>query len=272
MYNFKKALTVNEQIEHLKRTKRVVFNKVSETEAKDFLYMNNYINVISPLKLKYVEWEIKAINNMKIPYPKKSIDGNHVYVRDVDFQEYIVRYETEKKEHKIIFSNILEYEKLFNSIFSYHVFLEYNIRETNDLIEFLLELKDTLESNNPYPNRYEYFRRNIDELIKKTRETTSCYILFNNIGFSELLTLYILSKQDIKNLALKEINGRNEILKYNSIKEMEQSLFKIITIRNCICHGNSLEILRFYHNIKECIFRTSDQRKKFNKLIHDLAR
>ena len=43
MKKFKKALTVDEQIEHLKKNKRVVFNQISETEAKEFLYRNKYM-------------------------------------------------------------------------------------------------------------------------------------------------------------------------------------------------------------------------------------
>ena len=44
--DYKKPLTIDEQIEYLKENKRIVFNDLSENDAKDILLTHGYINII----------------------------------------------------------------------------------------------------------------------------------------------------------------------------------------------------------------------------------
>ena len=49
MRKYKKPLKIEEQIQYLKDNKRVIFKNESEEESKEYLLINNYINVISLL-------------------------------------------------------------------------------------------------------------------------------------------------------------------------------------------------------------------------------
>jgi hypothetical protein len=268
---YKQFLTLDEQLEYLKKNKRVVFNTVTEDEAKEFLLVHNYINVITPMKLQYVEWEVKNINGKRIPYPRKDQIGNHIYIKDIDFQEYINKFLLEKTKHIYIFKNIIEYEKLFNAIFSYYTLHYLNIQNTLDLITFLEELNNYLKKNNPYPKRFQHFESTINKLRNKVKDSSSCYIFFNSLNFSELLTIYILSNMIIKKDVFLTMNNKSKILIYNDIQQVENSLFKLVAIRNCVCHGDSLEILKNYYNVKKNTFRHPNQKKQFERLINKLS-
>ena len=53
MRKYKKPLKIEEQIQYLKDNKRVIFKNESEEESKEYLLINNYINVISPFKYEF---------------------------------------------------------------------------------------------------------------------------------------------------------------------------------------------------------------------------
>jgi hypothetical protein len=78
---YKKTLTIDEQIEYLKNIKHVVFIEISEEKAKNILYENNYINVITPYKHLFAKTDIEGITI-------RDAQGKHIYEQDTDFTEY----------------------------------------------------------------------------------------------------------------------------------------------------------------------------------------
>ena len=97
---YKKPLTIEQQVNYLEKTKRVVYKEVSKEESEEFLYTHNYINVISPFKHCFCKIE-------KNGKPIKDSFGRHIYDNDTDFYEY----EKEYRKERII------YPKLYESLF-----------------------------------------------------------------------------------------------------------------------------------------------------------
>ena len=94
MITYKSAKKLEEQIEYLKNNKRVCFNVIDEKNAKDILFKYNYINVISPYKHYFAK-----LNNKKEVI---KMDGNHVYERDVEFNEYYELYKSEREKKQYL--------------------------------------------------------------------------------------------------------------------------------------------------------------------------
>ena len=85
---YKPSKTISEQIEYLKTNKNVVFNDISEEEAKDILLKYNYINVITPFKHRFAKLDSKK-------QVIKDDRGNHIYENQVEgIKEQIERGET----------------------------------------------------------------------------------------------------------------------------------------------------------------------------------
>ena len=55
-------------------------------------------------------------------------------------------------------------------------------------------------------------------------------------------------------------------------KDFDESLNRLIQIRNCIMHSNSLTILLEYYNVKEKSFRKSSDRKAYQKVVKELLK
>ena len=67
--------------------KRVQFNCMDKDTAKDKLLEYNYINIITPLKHKFAKQNDKK--------EVEKVNGNHVYERYVDFNEYYTLFKDE---------------------------------------------------------------------------------------------------------------------------------------------------------------------------------
>lgn len=63
---YKKPLTIEQQVNYLEKTKRVVYKEVSKEESEEFLYTHNYINVISPFKYHFAKKDKNGANVIKL--------------------------------------------------------------------------------------------------------------------------------------------------------------------------------------------------------------
>ena len=104
-----------------------------EEVANNKLLEYNYINIITPFKHKFAK-----LNNKKEVEKK---DGNHIYERAVEFKEYYDSFVEERKRYPTIVTNILDFEIHFKTIISYNIFTSVNISNSNDLYNFLNNLK-----------------------------------------------------------------------------------------------------------------------------------
>ncbi len=98
----KLPLTLDEQIEHIKTNKNIIFEEVSEDEAKKFLQIYGYGNIISAYKHHF--------------HNGKNSEGNHIYTKHVDFKRYLEKYDSERDKHKIILTKVLKIENTLNTL------------------------------------------------------------------------------------------------------------------------------------------------------------
>lgn len=261
--DYKKPLSIDKQIEYLKKNKEVVFNDITNDKAKDVLLTSNYINVISPFKYIFAKKD-----NNQIPI---KIDNKHVYPRKVDFAEYNDAYIKERSQYNALFAKISSFEKTFNSIISNVALTEYSIENSDKFMSFINRLCESAEDSIEYSgiektHMIEEVRR-FDEKINKYN---SPYIFFDRLTLSETITIYRLLEYKKKKETFNMLKKYNCTIGYPNMEQFDEALTRLVQIRNCVYHNNSLTILLRYYKIKNKELRASTDKKKFKTLIKHL--
>ena len=260
---FKNPLTVEEQTKYLHDTKRVIYNEISESEAQKILYEHNYINVISPFKYRF------ARKNKKEAVIKDQ-NNCHIYERDVDFKEYFNLYTAERNKYPLIFKNIMKFEQLISSIVSYETLIFYNIHDDFSYSNFIFKLRGNINSSQYKENTKQHMLKIKEELEKGITAYKSPYIVLDNLSLNSILTILVNLDTEAKRKCIQEIINRQNIIKSFDEKTFYNQASKIIRIRNCICHNDSLEILLRYLSRKYKTLRTSSDKHSYAKLIQKL--
>ena len=261
MEEFKKPLTLDEMIVHLKKKKRVVFKKISEEEAKEILYKYNYVNIITPFKHRFaVKYKGKLVKQ----------NNDHVYKRDVDFLEYYTLYKNERSSYQVIYNNILSLETLFNAILSYEIMHKYKINSLSKYIIFIDDLTQNIDNKDFNETRREKTKTTLLS-IKALIENKTIYLLLDRLTLYETTTIFSLLPNKIKQTIYTKLFAQYTLFKPKSIKDFEYLMSKIIIIRNYICHCNSLEVLTYFNTTKREL-RKDSHRKIYNKIINNLAK
>lgn len=263
---YKKPLSVTEQIEYLSNNKKVVYKDVSIENAKLFLYEHNYINVISPFKRYFFEAN-------KDGNPIRDVSGNHVYENDVDFNEYIKRYNDERAKYPCIYSNLLKFETKFNAIVSYEIILGYDIKDYNSFLIFINDLKTNIDSvfEDKSSVKKGHLKKELEEIKNEIDKFQDIYILMDRLSLSKLILIFQYCNSKLRSKIFKSLMLHDATLGYMTFSTFNDFLLRLPSIRNCICHFNSLEILVNYWNIPNHILRKSTDRKKYLKIIDKLS-
>lgn len=271
---YKKTLTIDEQIEYLKNIKHVVFIEISEEKAKNILYENNYINVITPYKHLFAKTDIEGITI-------RDAQGKHIYEQDTDFTEYNNAYHAERDNYSEMFSNISKFESTLNSILSNETILYYSI---NSREKFDYFMKQLLKNINSFPVKnqnskqfrgysgktLQHMRNEISSMHSHMEKYEDIYIFMDRLSLSELITVFRCLDLQLRSRIFKELAIRNLTFGYQNFSSFDIFLTRIAPIRNCICHHNSLEILINYYDIKNHSMRTEKDRKIMNNVINRL--
>lgn len=261
--NFKKPLTLDQQIKYLKEQKRIVFESISEDEAKQVLLHSNYINVISPFKYIFAKKDKEGI-------PVKDNKNNHIYLRDVDFNEYKTEFEKERQLYPELFRKISFFERTFNAILSYVILINYDI---DSLEKFDIFIDDLYKGAASYEGKITARDKMISEISKfsaKLSKYNSPFLFFDRLTLSELVTIYRLIDKDLRKTVFKSLQSINCTIGYPNMQQFDEALTRMIQIRNCIYHNNSLSILVRYYNVREKQFRNDSDKKKYYTLIRHL--
>jgi len=238
----------------------VVFNDISEEEAKKILYENKYINVITPYKYRFA----------KKDYKEREIrdkNGAHIYERDVDFKEYYDLYLKERAQFPIIYKNIIEFEKLMNAIVSYEVLLSYNLINYDNFINFIESLKGNVLSSQFTQTTKDHMLKTLNALKDDISDYNSPYITLDRMSMNASLIILSNLELPLKQKCIDEINNRQNIIKANDPQSFYDGVAKLIKIRNCVCHNDSIEILLRYLSVKYKRLRTSSDKKSYAYLL-----
>lgn len=263
MSKFKTPLTIDEQIEYLEKNKRVVYKKMSKEKAREILMVDNYINVISPFKYMFA----KKDKNKKII--KK--DNRHIYTKDIDFEEYYNQYTLERGIYNKLFDKISYFEKTFNSIISNIVLVKFNIKNSKNFYLFVDEMLMSAANKEEYSgSEKSHMIEEISRFGSKINKYNSPYIFFDRLTLSETVTIYRLLDDQLKKETFKLLLSANCTIGYPIMSQFDEALTRLIQVRNCVYHNNSLTILLRYLKVKCKKPRTSTDTKKFKTLIRHL--
>jgi len=259
---YKKPKQLDEQIEILKLQKNVVFKRISEEEAKEHLFLINYINLISPFKHHFAK---KSNNN---PFKTEKVNGKHVYEHEVDFADYLDMYYDEKSRYPKIYESIRKFESVFNSVLSYRILLHYQIENSVQFKFFVDDLKTRITKVKQ--KKRTHYLKVINSFEKKIDDYDSPFIFFDRLSLGQQLMVYTCLSTVIKKQILKDLFERQISFSVSDIQTFERKLFTLVNIRNCVYHNNSIKILLRYYDIKSRALRTSSDRKFFTNLIKQL--
>lgn len=262
--NYKRPLTLQQQIEHLKYHKNVVFNDISEEDAKKFLYMHNYINVITPFKWYFCK---KDNNGM----PIRNIDGTYIYPNPVDFSVYINKYTEERDKYPIIYNNIRYFEDVFGSILTYEVLNMYHLDSDYNFEAFQILLYENINSSNYSDEAKKHMTNTVKGLKKRIGQTNSILLMFDRLSLPELITLYRVVDLSIRNRVFETLKVEGLVFNHPDFKSFDEDLSRLVYIRNCISHNNSITILKNYHDVKNNDRRKRSEKSKYSTLIKKLS-
>ena len=264
MIKYKNPKTVDEQIQHLKINKRVVFNDISEDEAKDILIKYNYINVISPFKYIFSEKGKDGI-------PIKDSEGRHIYSNDVDFNVYYQCYLDERKKYKTIYKNISEFETIFKAVLAYETINYYDIKDSNSFDEFMNTMFSNINTLRYRENELDKIYSSLTKIQEDMDKFNNIYVLFDRFSFNEAWAIFRCVMPKIRQDVFDILNNNNLTYERNSPNQLDELITIMIPIRNYVCHENSLTILERYYNIHSQTLRTKNDRERFHKLIQKLS-
>lgn len=262
--DFKQPLSVCEQTKYLSQNKRVVYNNISESDAQEILYKYNYINVITPFKYRFAR-------KTKQGFTIKDANNNHIYDRDVDFKEYFDLYLKEREAYPTLYKNIMNFEVILNAIISYECLCSYNLETTENFNDFI----NNLEVNISELDWDDYKKNKLLEVVQNLPSELelykSPYILFDNLTLNEILVVLIGMKKEIQQKCINEIVLRQQIVLATDIDTFYEQASKIVRIRNCICHNDSIEILLRFRCRHNKTIRKSSDKKSYANLIYKLS-
>ena len=261
---YKKPLTIEQQVDYLEKSKRVVYKEISKEESGEFLYTHNYINVISPFKYHFAKKDDKG-NVIK----NKS--HCHIYESEVDFVQYMNRYCNERTLYPSLYTALSIFESTFNSILSYEVINHYDLRNEKNIELFIQELmQNTLNLRSVSFSEKQHMLRTINSFPNSIDKYDSVFIFFDRLSFSELATIYKSINNKISYKIFEAMTSELLNLGYTKKRDFDNSLTTLIQIRNCIMHSNSLTILIRYYNVKKKLLRTAKDKKRYTKIIDKL--
>lgn len=261
---YKKPLTIEQQVDYLEKSKRVVYKEISKEESGEFLYTHNYINVISPFKYHFAKKDDKG-NVIK----NKS--HCHIYESEVDFVQYMNRYYNERTLYPSLYTALSIFESTFNSILSYEVINHYDLRNEKNIELFIQELmQNTLNLRSVSFSEKQHMLRTINSFPNSIDKYDSVFIFFDRLSFSELATIYKSINNKISYKIFEAMTSELLNLGYTKKRDFDNSLTILIQIRNCIMHSNSLTILIRYYNVKKKLLRTAKDKKRYTKIIDQL--
>ena len=265
---YKKPLSIEEQVDYLEKNKHVVYNECSKDKAMQYLYCHNYINVISPFKENFARHDEN--NNIV-----RDENGNHIYDFPVDFSQYQNLYTLERIKYPTIYTNIMNFETAFNAIVSNEVIKSYNIDSYSSFLSFISNLKENLLNLKNYQLYKDlainHMSSEINQFIDLMDKYNSIYIFMDRLSLSQIITVYRCVNIDIHNSIFSSLLSNDLTFNYSSPGTFDDFLKRIVPIRNCIAHYNSINILIDYYDIKNKAHRSIADKKRYKKIIAKLC-
>lgn len=262
---YKKPRSNADQVSYLEQNKRVTFTNINKEEAEKLLYEHCYINLITPFKHRFADIDPSTGT------PKRDAKNNHIYSKDTEFSEYYSAYSAERDLYPIIYKNIMSFESIFNSIVAEEVLMYYQIDSFANFLDFRNDLMLNASNLKISDQLREHLQDDINSFYQTMKKYDDIYIFLDRLSLSSLITVYKCCNKQVHNKIFQGLISCNATFGYSSPGTFDDILKRIVPIRNCICHFNSLEILINYYNIKTKELRKLSDRKRYINVIKKLS-
>lgn len=263
MGTYKKPLTIEQQVDYLEKTKRVVYKEISKEESGEFLYTHNYINVISPFKHCFCR-----VN--KNGEPIKDLSGRHIYDGDTDFHDYQMKYHKERSIYPKLYRALLKFETTFNSIVSYEVIHFYDISDSDQFSKFVHRLMANATASSYSDKMKNRMYQCLSSFQDTMEKYGSIYIFLDRLSLSDTITVFKCCDNELKKSIFQQLFTRSNTFGFEDYPTFDSALPIVVQIRNCVCHGNSLTILCMYYDVKNKSFRSRSDRRRYRNIIKKL--
>ncbi len=264
MTNYKKPRTGDQQIEYLEQNKRITYNKISKDCAEKILFRYNYINVITPFKHKF------ALKDNKGKVIKEN--GHHIYPRNIDFSEYYDFYKKERSLYPIIVQNILSFETQFKAILAYRILTELKIGTSSSAISFFKTVETNISNDSRLKDsRKRHMLSSLFILKSNISNYHDIYCFFDRLTLGECLNIYCGLDYKLQDTIFKDFKNINMHFNVDKTPDFKNKIFTLVSVRNCVMHCNSLEILIRFYKTKNKKLRDSTNRKRFTSMIAYLS-
>lgn len=250
--------TLDQLTKFLHETKHVQYNIISEKQAQIILWKFGYVNVITPFvhHFSYLKYSHKANLN-----------------KNIEFSDFYDLYKKERSKYPVIANNILIYETQFKSILSYEVVTNHNLSDSNQLHLFFEEISLQISNNTCYKeNRIQHMVQQIADLESNIEKYHDVYSLFDHISLGTALTIYIGLPNNFQEQIFSAFKQLDMTLGVEKINDFITKVFMLVSIRNCVMHCNSLEMLIQFYNPKTQTLRKQRSKKNYVKMINFLSK
>lgn len=261
---YKDPKTVQEQITYIENNKRVVFNTIDKITAEKILYEHCYINVITPYKHCFAKFDPSTGKSARDP------KNNHIYEHDTEFAEYYNKYSDERNSYPKLFKNIMWFESTFNSIVANEVLPYYQIKSYADFIRFCDRLSTNVITMNVPDDVRVHLLDEISGFYDKMKRYEDSFIFFDRLSLSNVIVVYRACDRQVRSRIFQGLLKSGATFGYSSPGTFDDFLKRIVPIRNCVCHFNSLEVLVEYYDIKKKELRKPTDKTKYKSVINKL--
>lgn len=165
----------------------------------------------------------------------------------------------------------MRFETTFNSIIAAEVIIGYKIDSYDKFMEFIDELMVNASSMEFKESVRKHLQDEIKGFPDVMKKYDDIYIFMDRLSLSQIIAIYRCCDKHIHNKIFSGLINANMTFGYSSPGTFEDFLRRIVPIRNCISHFNSLEILINYYNIKSKELRSYPDRKRYKKVIARLS-
>ena len=98
------------------------------------------------------------------------------------------------------------------------------------------------------------------------------YCFFDRMSLGNMLTVFTCPDKKQQDVIFEDLKRFNMNFNVQKIPDFINKIFCLVSIRNCVMHSNSLEILIRFYNPKTHELRKVSDRKKYLNMIKELCK
>ena len=147
------------------------------------------------------------------------------------------------------------------------------MQSKSDVLNFLDAVRTRIPNNNHYnEERINHMNRHIDEIKANINNYHDVYCFFDRMSLGQTLTVYCGLEYKEQDKIFKDCKKVGIDFSVDKTPDFISKFFTLISVRNCVMHCNSLEILIRFYNPKTKALRDSTNKKRFTTMIKYLSK